>query len=105
LRWFSSAAGLRPLIPLSPVATLCFLITDQYRVTLYPLQEGKVLARLRGQHPAASVTGELFTLDEGEWENWVYTTSGPAPESENAASPMASPMRIFLFQPATGSSY
>ena len=34
-------------------------------MTLYQLQEGKLLARLRGQHAAASVAGELFTLDEG----------------------------------------
>jgi hypothetical protein len=37
-------------------------------------------------------------------ENWVYTTSGLAPESETAASRMASPMHIFL-QPANASSY
>ena len=49
-----------------------FLIKDQYRVTVYQLQEGKLLARLRGQHPAASVAGELFTLDEGGGKLGLY---------------------------------
>jgi hypothetical protein len=49
-----------------------FLIKDQYRVTLYQLQEGKLLARLSGQHPAVSVAGELFTLDEGGGKLGLY---------------------------------
>ena len=74
------------------------------RVTLYQLQEGKVLARLRGQHPAASVAGELFTLDEGGGKLRLYDLRtgariGERPFSDGIAH------AHFSFQPATGSSY
>ncbi|HVH50373.1 MAG TPA: hypothetical protein VM781_01805, partial [Candidatus Bathyarchaeia archaeon] len=41
------------------------LVKDRYRVTLFDLRTGTQLARLRGQHPAASAAAKILALDEG----------------------------------------
>jgi hypothetical protein len=73
-------------------------------VTLYQLQEAKVLARLRGQHPAASVAGKLFTLDEGGGKLRLYDLRTGARIGERRFSDGIA-YAYFSFQPATGSSY
>ena len=41
-----------------------FLVKDQFRVTVFHLPDGKLLARLRGSRPATSAEAKLFVLDE-----------------------------------------
>jgi hypothetical protein len=43
-----------------------FLVKDQFRVTVFHLPDGKLLARLRGARPAASAEAKLFVLDEDD---------------------------------------
>jgi len=41
-----------------------FLVKDQFRVTVFHLADGRLLARLRGSRPATSAEAKLFVLDE-----------------------------------------
>lgn len=49
-----------------------FLVKDLYRISVFRLQEGNILARLRGQHLAASESAKMFALDDGDGKVSLY---------------------------------
>jgi hypothetical protein len=63
-----------------------FLSKDQMRLTVFELHDGKMLARLRGQHPAASASGKLFVLDEGDGKLGLYDLTTAARVGERRFS-------------------
>jgi hypothetical protein len=57
---------------------LLFIAKDAYRLSLYQLSDGKLIGRLRGQHPAVSEPAKIFALADENGKLAIYS-------SENAA--------------------
>lgn len=57
---------------------LLFLVKDTYRVSVFRLSDGNLLARLRGQSVTANAAAKLFAIDEGNGRLSLY-------QSDNAA--------------------
>ncbi len=53
-----------------------FLIKDQFRIALFDLQTGLLMARLRGRHPAANAAAKLLVADEGAKLSFYDLTTG-----------------------------
>jgi len=56
--------------------TALFLIKDQYRIALFDLQTGSLVARLHGKHPSASAAAKLFVTDEKAKVTFYDLTTG-----------------------------
>jgi hypothetical protein len=52
---------------------LLFLSKDNYRLSVFQINEGKLLARLRGEHPTITELGKMFALDEGGGRVSIYS--------------------------------
>jgi len=52
-----------------------FLTKDQQRLSVFQLSDGKLIARLRGMHPAANGPAKRFVVDEGDGRLGFYDLS------------------------------
>lgn len=53
-----------------------FLVKDANRISLFNLQNSRLIARVRGERPAASVSANLFVAGEAEKLSFYDLTTG-----------------------------